>query len=141
MYHRTITDIFEYYHLKLEPNSSFMCPRLERAVEIIKLNVTSQLHLPDIINSSKIQTCPIVKKCLENNICSNFVGHFERSQHGKNTRNNNIGVKIPKIKFESTKKAFFYRGAIEFNKLPRDIRVIESYMMFQTAITKHFMNI
>ena len=54
----------------------------------------------------------MVKKCLDNNICSNFVGHFERLQHGKNTQNNNIGVKIPKLKFESTKKAFFNRGAI-----------------------------
>ena len=47
----------------------------------------------------------MVKKCLDNNICSNnFLGHFERLQHGKNTRNNNISVKIPKIKLESTKK-------------------------------------
>ena len=133
--------IIEYYHLKLEHNSSFTCPRLERAVKIIKLNVTSQFHLPDIINFSKIQTCLMAKKCLDNNICSNFVGHFEQSQHGKNTQNNNIGVKIPKTNFESRKKVFFYRGAIELNKLPRDIRVIESYMLFQTAITKHFMNI
>ena len=85
-------------------------------------------------------TCLMVKKCLDN-ICSNFVGHFERLEHGTNTRNNNIGVKIPKKKFESTKKAFFYRGAIELNKLPRDIRVIESYILFQTAITKHFVHI
>ena len=65
----------------------------------------------------------MVKKCLDNNICSNnFLGHFQRLQHGKNTRNNNISVKIPKIKLESTKKAYFCRGAIEFNKLPPDIK-------------------
>ena len=65
----------------------------------------------------------MVKKCLDNNIFSNnFLGHFERLQHGKNTRNSNISVKIPKIKLKPTKKAFFYCGAIEFNKLPRDIR-------------------
>ena len=71
----------------------------------------------------------MVKKCLDNNICSNFVGHVERLQHGKNTRNNNICVKISKIKLESSKKSFLHRGAIEFNKLPCDIRAIESYML------------
>ena len=65
----------------------------ERAVKIIKLNATPQLHLPDI-SFSKIQTCLMVKKYLDNNICSNFDGHFGAIEFNKLYRVTSGSLKV-----------------------------------------------
>ncbi len=64
--------------------------------------------------------------------------YFDRLQHAKNTRNNGTSVRIPKIRLESTKHAFYYNGAIEFYKLPHDIRAIYSLMLFKRKLKEHF---
>jgi hypothetical protein len=64
--------------------------------------------------------------------------YFERLQHEKNTRNNGFSLKIPKIRLESTKSAFYYNGAIRFNKLPFDVRATGSFMQFKRALKEHF---
>ncbi len=90
----------------------------DRAAKIIKSDNFAHLRLPDLINFAKLQSCVLVKQCIDKNVCSNFDNYFDRLQHVKNTRNNGISVRIPKIRLESTKHAFYYNGANEFNKLP-----------------------
>ena len=86
------------------------------------------------MNFAKLQKCVLVKQCMDRNVCNNYQNYFERVQHVENTRNNGISVRIPKIHLESTKHAFYYNGAIEFNKLPKDIREIGSFMLFKREL-------
>ena len=48
--------------------------------------------------------------------------YFERVSHNKETRNNNIMLRVPKIKLESTKRAFFY--------IPLELRTETNYGIF-----------
>ena len=56
--------------------------------------------------------------------------YFERVSHNKETRNNNIILKVPKIKLESTKRAFFYNGIVVYNTLPLGLRTETNYNSF-----------
>lgn len=109
----------------------------DRASRVIKSSESADLRLPDLMSFAKLQTCFLVKQCMDRNVCSNFYNYFEWLQHVKNTRNNGISVRIPKIRLESTKLAFYYNGAIEFNKLPKDIREIDSFMLFKRKLKEN----
>ena len=98
----------------------------DRASRVINPSESADLRLPDLMNFAKLQKCVLVKQCMDRNVCSNYHNYFDRLQHVNNTRNNGISVRIPQIRLESTKHAFCYNGAIEFNKLPKDIREIDS---------------
>ena len=60
-------------------------------------------------------------KCLNDDV-PNFEDYFELISHGKVTRN-----RTPKIKLESTIKAFYYNGAVIYNSLPSEIRTEATY--------------
>ena len=111
----------------------------DRATRTIKSGESAHLKVPDLMNLAKFQTCLLVKQCMDMNTCSNFsTDYFERLQHEKNTRNNGFSLKISKIRLESTKSAFYYNGAIQFNKLPFDVRATDSFMQFKRALKEHF---
>ena len=90
------------------------------------------------MNFAHFQTCLLVRQCIDKNICSSFINYFEPLRHGKNTRNNRISIKIPKVRLESTKRAFYFNGVIQFNKLSCEIREIDSFMLFKRALKEHF---
>ena len=55
------------------------------------------------------QICSMVEKCLRKEIRhESFDDYFQMISHSKDTRNNNISIKLPKIKLEVAKlsKAF-----------------------------------
>jgi hypothetical protein len=64
--------------------------------------------------------CEQVFKCLNGDVCDHLSQYFEVMNN--KTRNKNILIRLPKIRLESTKKSFFYHGAICFNKLPYEVR-------------------
>ena len=56
--------------------------------------------------------------------------YYERVSHNKETHNNNIMLRVPKIKLESTKRAFFYYGVVAYNTLPLELRTETNYGIF-----------
>ena len=40
------------------------------------------------------------RKCLDNRMCTNFDNYFETKTGGINTRNNNLFLKLPKVKLD-----------------------------------------
>ena len=42
--------------------------------------------------------------------------YFAQNCHNIETRNNNMILRVPNIKRESTKTAFFYNGAVAYNQ-------------------------
>ena len=56
--------------------------------------------------------------------------YSERISHNKETRNNYIMLRVPKITLESTKRAFFYNGVVAYNALPLELRTETNYGIF-----------
>ena len=84
---------------------------------------------------------PSISKILQRKIYSTvfkcLMGHlpmleyyFERFSHNKETRNNNIILRVPETKLESTKRAFFYNGVVVYNTLPLGLRTETNYNSF-----------
>jgi hypothetical protein len=55
-------------------------------------------------------------------MCTNFDNYFEIKTGGINTRNNNLFLKLPKVKLEFVKQSFYYLGAKIYNDLPIEIK-------------------
>ena len=74
-------------------------------------------------------------KCLNDELCSNFQDYFEFNQNKTNTRNNNISVRVPRVKLEFARSSFYFMGAKIYNELPRDIRASDN---FKQQVKQHF---
>ena len=67
---------------------------------------------------------------------NNFENYFDIIQHNINTRNNSTLIRLPRVKLQSTKRAFFFQGGLEFNKLPVNIRRINDTKFSATKLKK-----
>ena len=92
-----------------------------------------KLRDKDIPSIDKILQKKIYKtvfKCLKGNMPM-LENYFERISHNKETRNNNnIMLRVPKIKLESTKRAFFYNGVVAYNTSRLEFRTETNYGIF-----------
>ena len=68
-----------------------------------------------ITKRMKKSACTMVRRCLDDKLCSNLQNYFEINEHIINTRNQNKLIKLPKVKLEFGKKSFRYQGAKCFN--------------------------
>ena len=98
-----------------------------RATEIINLNETSKkIKSPsEVIKVKALQT---VRKCLDGSTCSNFNGYFQVVNHHKNTRNNGLLLKVPRLKLEYARGPFYQTGSTLYNELPHDIRSNQNFI-------------
>ena len=98
------------------------------ALESRVCKLTSK-DMPSVNKIFQRKICITVFKCLNDDV-PNFEDYLELISHGKGTRNNNRILRTPKIKLESTKKAFYYNGAVVYNSLPLEIRTEATYHDF-----------
>ena len=80
----------------------------------------------DTIDMFKKHGVKTVKKCLNGDSCANFETYFSINMHEQVTRNQDLLLKVPKVRLESTKSAFYYQGVKLFNSLPVEIRDSDS---------------
>ena len=64
--------------------------------------------------------------CLLYNVCDPFQNYFETKEHGQNTRNNNLAVRIPRVKTELDRKSFYVYAADVYNNVPILARQLKS---------------
>jgi hypothetical protein len=65
----------------------------------------------------------MVEKCLQRNFEHDTLdNYFQMVNHEKETRNNSISIKLPRIKLELAKQSFYFGGAKLFNSLPATTR-------------------
>ena len=65
------------------------------------------------------QICSMVERCLKKEIGhESFDNYCQMINHLKETKNNNMLIKLPKIKLEVAKQSFYFSGAKLFNGLP-----------------------
>ena len=64
-----------------------------------------------------------VHRCInKNDVCENFDNYFQMNDTTINTRNKGTMVRLPRIRLEIARSSFYYKGALTFNSLPRDVR-------------------
>ena len=63
-----------------------------------------------------------------------FTNYFERNEHCQNTRNNNLTVKVPKMKTEFGRKSFSVTAAHVYNNIPISARKLDSRVLFRTQV-------
>ena len=81
-------------------------------------------------------------KILNNHTAPNLKGLFRRNditQINYNLRNSNTDVALPKPKNEFRKKSFGYSGAILWNNLPQELKLMESINSFKSGVKKHIL--
>ena len=78
--------------------------------------------------------CAFVFDCIQDNVCDPFKNYFERQKHDQNTRNNNLTVKVPRMKTEFGCKSFCLTAADIYNKVPILTRQLNSRVLFRTHL-------
>ena len=67
--------------------------------------------------------------------------HSDVISHLIPTRNNKYLLRVPKIKLQSTRKAFYFDGAIKYNKLPLQLRSISERKTFFKKLNDYILTI
>lgn len=100
----------------------------KRAQKIIFNGKRDCKEIGSIDNLLRKKLCEQVFKCIHGDTCVNLKNYFEIMSN--NTRNENILLRVPRIKLESTKKSFYFTGTKFFNDLPASTRGAESISKF-----------
>ena len=108
--------------------------QLNRNIIKSKSNPSTDLRIPTIECAMKKEVCTFVFDCLQDNVCDPFKSYFERKQHSQNTRNNNLAVKVPRMKTEFGRKSFSVTAANTYNKVPILARQLDSRVLFRTHV-------
>ena len=104
----------------------FHQPYRQKMLEIMENRAKNIINhqsktFPSLNIEHEKKVCINVRKSMENDLeC--FSDYFEIINHTIKTRNNSYLLRIPRVKLESSKKTFFYTGAVFYNRLPLDIR-------------------
>ena len=78
---------------------------------------------------------------LQWNVCDVMEEYFSKNTHGKNTRNEELSVKLPLMKTEFGRKGIYFFAAKKFNNLPLQARTIKSRLIFGQFLDNHFNDI
>lgn len=74
--------------------------------------------------------------CLNGNVWSNVVNYFELMKDS-NTKQHYKLIRLPAIRFESSRKIFYFNVAKSFNDLPNKIRKVESRCQFLLKLNEY----
>ena len=80
----------------------------------------------------------LARKCLDGDTCNTFSEFFEFDHHNKSTRNNNVLLKVPKVKLEVAKAGLLFMEVKFYNSLPLEIRKL--YLDFRDKENNYFKN-
>ena len=124
-------------------NMNFTTTQLKKLSSLDRraCDITNNAKLPSLYNKVLRNGCLIVRKCLDNNVCYNFLEYFKTVNHDRTTRNNHHMIQIPKVRLKMAKNGFFYMGALIYNKLPLPVRKEHSFVKFKDFFEKtYFLN-
>ena len=65
-------------------------------------------------------------------------GYFTKTEHGKNTRNDEISVKLPRTRTEFGRIGGYFLAAKEHNSLPLRAKKTESRPLFRKLLDSMF---
>ena len=114
-------------------NMNFTTTQLKKLTSLDRRasNITRNTELPNLRDKILRNGCLIVRKCVDKNVCYNFLEYFKTVNHDRTTRNNHHMIQIPKVRLNVAKNGFFYMGALTYNKLPLSARKERSFVKFK----------
>ena len=65
---------------------------------------------------------------------------LEPLNHNQNTHNNNYAARIPRVRTEAGKKAFWFQGPKLFNELPSSLCQLDSLLIFKQSLKQFYMD-
>ena len=119
------------YQSVIQPGIKYNCITNLKLTQTQKQKLKSlDTRASNLVDGLKVNTMDtlnkhagiLVRKCIDGNVCTNFLNYFERNNHQKVTRNNNFLLKVPKVKLEFAKRSFYFMGVQLYNSLPIEIR-------------------
>ena len=142
IYNTMIVPTLTYYNVHLTKRTNVQKQNLEsfvnRAKNIIKHRSNDNIHLTSLENIGKQHLCLFVRRCLEKTVPENFENYFKLQQHSIGTRNNNVSIKLPKVRTEYGKRSVKFIGAQVYNSLPLNIRKSENLGEFKRGVKNFF---
>ena len=78
----------------------------------------------------KKRACVLVYDCLTGNTYINFQKYFSHVNHTKPTQNNNVKIKLTKVRLKYSQNSFCCMGAKVFNDLPTNLKIINDRKKF-----------
>ena len=84
-----------------------------------------------ILNQKKFKADLLIFKCLQGTAIPNFASYAERVSHNYRTRGNKATLRVPRVRTEAAKNSFLFQGPSCYNKLPTEIRCLESFVVFK----------
>ena len=115
----------------------------ERAIRTIykKTDMSNkECDLMSITNRKKLKAACLIFQCLQGTSITDFNTHINQMNHRYQTRNNNISLRLPRVKTEAARKSFWFQGPFCFNELPLEIRQSKSFLLFKSKLKVHFLN-
>ena len=107
-----------------------------RARNIIKCKVHTFLTIQQLHHK---KLCSTVHKTLNGELPCYDCNYFDVISHRIPTRNNKYLLRVPKI--QSTRKAFYFDGAIKYSKLPLQLRSISERKTFFKKLNDYILTI
>ena len=111
-----------------------------RALKIIYGKQQKDCKLMSIESSKKYKACLLVFKCLKRTSIEVMNTCLEPLNHNQNTRNNKYAARIPRVRTEAGKKAFWFQGPKLYNELPSSLRQLDSFIIFKHKLKQFYMD-
>ena len=120
--------------VKFKMNQTRKIEQSSRNIIKSKAYPVTNLRVPTIESAIKKKVCTLVFDFLQDNVCDPLKSYFERKEHVQNTRNNNLVVKVTRMKTEFGRKSFCVTAANVYNKVPILARQLDSRVLFRTHV-------
>ena len=92
-----------------------------------------------IESNKKYKACLLVFKCLKRTSIEVVSTCLEPLNHNQYTRNNKYAARIPRVRTEAGKKAFWFQGPKLYNELPISLRQLDSFITFKHSLKQFYM--
>ena len=102
-------------HMKLTMGQEKKLRSLNHRARLVTMSNTN--NIKSIMENHTV----VAQTCLDENACNTFNKYFEFNHHNKSTRNNDVLLKVPRVKLEMAKVGFFLMGVKCYNSLSLEI--------------------
>ena len=111
----------------------------QRAAKLVLKNdardgLIRQLGWSPLSIRRKIHATTFNLKCLMGTVPQFLKNYYSISNHVYSTRGNGYNLTVPMVKTETLKKSMFYYGTKLFNNLPKDIKEVNSLLIFKSKL-------